>query len=81
MRKKIVNNYYGDNLHLVSGRQLLLVFLHSSLAEENLYFVESVKQVMDEKDPLKKKDYFEEFYQKYSPCVNISSAATQVCFG
>ncbi|VDD96385.1 unnamed protein product [Enterobius vermicularis] len=74
-------SWANANLHEVlkdeKGRQLLLVFLHSSLAEENLYFVESVKQVMDEKDPLKKKDYFEEFYQKYSPCVNISSAATQ----
>ncbi|VDK32131.1 unnamed protein product [Gongylonema pulchrum] len=59
------------------GRQLFRVFLHDALAEENLSFIESYEKFKQMTDPAAKKQYIEEFFVKYSPYVNLSSAAMQ----
>lgn len=59
------------------GRELFRFFLHSSLAEENLLFIESYEKFKQMSDPTDKKQYIEEFFAKYSPYVNLSSMAMQ----
>uniref|UniRef100_A0A0R3RIL5 RGS domain-containing protein n=1 Tax=Elaeophora elaphi TaxID=1147741 RepID=A0A0R3RIL5_9BILA len=59
------------------GRQLFLVFLHDALAEENLSFIESYEKFKVMTSPAEKKKYVQEFFEKYSPYVNLSSVAMQ----
>ncbi|VDK73509.1 unnamed protein product [Litomosoides sigmodontis] len=59
------------------GRQLFHVFLHNALAEENLSFIESYEKFKVMTAPADKKQYIKEFFEKYSPYVNLSSAALQ----
>ncbi|CAG9538161.1 unnamed protein product, partial [Cercopithifilaria johnstoni] len=68
-----LNNVLKDK----KGRQLFRVFLHDALAEENLSFIESFEKfkVMTSLDD--KKQYIQEFFEKYSPYVNLSSLALQ----
>uniref|UniRef100_A0A0N4UL20 RGS domain-containing protein n=1 Tax=Dracunculus medinensis TaxID=318479 RepID=A0A0N4UL20_DRAME len=64
----------GDVLSDEKGRQLLRVFLHDALAEENLSFVESIEKLHRMNDPAEKKKYIEQFLSECSPYINISSA-------
>uniref|UniRef100_A0A8R1XN21 RGS domain-containing protein n=1 Tax=Onchocerca volvulus TaxID=6282 RepID=A0A8R1XN21_ONCVO len=64
-----LNNVLKDE----KGRQLFRVFLHDSLAEENLSFIESFEKFKRMTSPAEKKQYVQEFFQKYSPYVNLSS--------
>uniref|UniRef100_A0A915PPN2 RGS domain-containing protein n=1 Tax=Setaria digitata TaxID=48799 RepID=A0A915PPN2_9BILA len=59
------------------GRQLFHVFLHDALAEENLSFIESYEKFKQMTTPADKKQYIQEFFEKYSPYVNLSSVALQ----
>ncbi|VDM96096.1 unnamed protein product, partial [Onchocerca ochengi] len=68
-----LNNVLKDE----KGRQLFRVFLHDSLAEENLSFIESFEKFKRMTSPAEKKQYVQEFFQKYSPYVNLSSVALQ----
>ncbi|VDN88552.1 unnamed protein product [Brugia pahangi] len=69
-----LNNVLKDE----KGRQLFRVFLHDSLAEENLSFIESYDKFKQMTSPADKKQYIQEFFEKYSPYVNLSSVALQV---
>nr|CDP96726.1 BMA-RGS-3 [Brugia malayi] len=66
-----LNNVLKDE----KGRQLFRVFLHDSLAEENLSFIESYDKFKQMTSPADKKQYIQEFFEKYSPYVNLSSVA------
>ncbi|KAK6104854.1 Regulator of G protein signaling domain family protein [Brugia pahangi] len=68
-----LNNVLKDE----KGRQLFRVFLHDSLAEENLSFIESYDKFKQMTSPADKKQYIQEFFEKYSPYVNLSSVALQ----
>uniref|UniRef100_A0AAF5PXV2 RGS domain-containing protein n=1 Tax=Wuchereria bancrofti TaxID=6293 RepID=A0AAF5PXV2_WUCBA len=68
-----LNNVLKDE----KGRQLFRVFLHDSLAEENLSFIESYEKFKHMTSPADKKQYIQEFFEKYSPYVNLSSVALQ----
>ncbi|MCP9263714.1 hypothetical protein DINM_007095 [Dirofilaria immitis] len=68
-----LNNVLKDE----KGRQLFHVFLHDSLAEENLSFIESFEKFKQMTSPAEKKQYVQEFFEKYSPYVNLSSVALQ----
>lgn len=61
-----------------TGRQLFRVFLHDALAEENLSFIESYEKFKNMTSSADKKQYIQEFFEKYSPYVNLSSVALQV---
>lgn len=63
---------------LLAGRQLFRVFLHDALAEENLSFIESYEKFTTMTSANEKKRYIQEFFEKYSPYVNLSSVALQV---
>ncbi|VBB26495.1 unnamed protein product [Acanthocheilonema viteae] len=71
----------SESLHNVlkdeKGRQLFRVFLHDALAEENLSFIESYEKFKLMTSPADKKQYIQEFFEKYSPYVNLSSVALQ----
>ncbi|VDO47165.1 unnamed protein product, partial [Onchocerca flexuosa] len=68
-----LNNVLKDE----KGRQLFRVFLHDSLAEENLSFIESFEKFKRMTSAIEKKRYIQEFFDKYSPYVNLSSVALQ----
>jgi len=62
------------------GRQVFRCFLHESLAEENLLFVEEVEKMKREKQPEKIRQGIKMLLDKYGQYINLSSVAMSVCF-
>ncbi|CAK5080482.1 unnamed protein product [Meloidogyne enterolobii] len=57
------------------GRQVFRCFLHESLAEENLLFVEEVEKMKREKQPEKIRQGIKMLLDKYGQYINLSSVA------
>jgi hypothetical protein len=60
------------------GRQVFRCFLHESLAEENLLFVEEVEKMKKEKQPEKIRQGIKSLLERYGQFINLSSVAMSV---
>ncbi|KAF7637954.1 hypothetical protein Mgra_00002657 [Meloidogyne graminicola] len=57
------------------GRQVFRCFLHESLAEENLLFIEEIEKMKKEKQPEKIRQGIKILLDKYGQYINLSSVA------